>query len=172
MFFILSQKTLVFTYLQTFFHRLRISLTQQRITVFHIISSTCALIVFIKPTHLIGSAAFKSSLTPASEEISLNSDGTVEFEKDWAKVKRVESLLIQKINALFDMDDATELFATRNPFSSVGGKFFIENVLEVLGRVVGQAVEEEAKLAHARTEKYLNDIEGENTDDRYAPDKS
>ena len=113
-----------------------------------------------------------SSITKPLEEISLNSDGTVEFEKDWAKVKRVESLLIQKINALFDMDDATELFATRNPFSSVGGKFFIENVLEVLGRVVGQAVEEEAKLAHARTEKYLNDIEGENTDDRYAPDKS
>lgn len=110
-----------------------------------------------------------SSITKPLEDISLNADGTVEFDRDWAKVKKVEGLLIQKINALFDMDDANDLFATRNPFSSVNGRFFVENVLEVLGNVINRAVEEEAKLARARTEKYTNDLEGENANDRYAP---
>lgn len=107
-----------------------------------------------------------SSITKPLADISLNADGTVEFDKDWAKMKKVEGQLIQKINALFDMDDANELFATRNPFSSVGGKFFVERVLETLGQVVGQAVEEEAKLSAARTAKYLDDLNEEENDDR------
>jgi hypothetical protein len=102
-------------------------------------------------------ADFDSIVKPL-QDIDLKGDGTVSFDKDWAALKRAESMLIKKINALFDMEEAEDLFATRNPFSSVGGKFFIENVLDVLGQAIVQAIEEEAKLSQKRVNKHLKDL--------------
>lgn len=93
--------------------------------------------------------------------ISINNDGTNTFDKDWAALKKVEGALKQKINRLLDTDEADEIFASRNPFSSVGGRFFVEVVLEAIGKAVTDAAEEEAKLSKQRTEKFLSDIEHE-----------
>lgn len=93
--------------------------------------------------------------------LSLNSDGTAAFDQDWQVLKQVEGRLKDKFNELFDMDEADEIFATRNPFSSVGGRFFCLNVLNALQTVVTTAVEEEAKLSQQRMAKYLADIESE-----------
>ena len=65
----------------------------------------------------------------------------------------------QKINELFDFDEADAIFARRNPFSSVGGEFFCLKVLTALGGVITEAIEEEAELSRKRMDKYLHDIE-------------
>lgn len=93
------------------------------------------------------------------QNLSLNNDGTTTFDKDWQTLKQVENSLITKINELFDMKDAGKIFATRNPFSSIGGQFYCLHVLQALETVVNDAIEEEAKLSKQRMSKYLSDIE-------------
>lgn len=95
------------------------------------------------------------------EDLDIKNDGTATFEKDWEVLKKVELELKRKIDELFDMEEADEIFAKRNPFSSVGGHFFAEVVLNALGEVISQAIDEEAKLSKQRTDKYLSDLEPE-----------
>lgn len=95
-------------------------------------------------------------ITKPLSRLNLKNDGTASFDKDWAALKKVEGILKQKLNDLFDMDEADDIFATRNPFSSIGGEFFIEKVLKVLGDAFTQAVQEEAELSKKRVEKYMN----------------
>ena len=80
------------------------------------------------------------------------------FEKDWKILKSVETTLVQRINNLFDIDNAAEIFAKRNPFSSVGGEFFCAKVLHALEDLVVRAINEEAQLSNERTAKYLSDL--------------
>ena len=54
------------------------------------------------------------------KSLDIKNDGTALFEKDWKILKSVEITLVQRINNLFDIDNAAEIFAKRNPFSSVG----------------------------------------------------
>lgn len=91
------------------------------------------------------------------KNLSIKSDGTAEFEDEWAVVKQVEGVLKEKINMLFDMQEADEIFATRSPFSSVGGVFFCEKVIAALGDIVMDAVADEGKKSAKRMEKYLDD---------------
>lgn len=105
-------------------------------------------------------ADFDSIVKPLVN-IGLEGDGTASFDKDWATLKKVEGALKQKINELFDMDEADEIFAKRNPFSSIGGQFFVEKVLDTLGVVIARAVEEEARLSQKRTAKYLKDTKAQ-----------
>lgn len=93
------------------------------------------------------------------KHITIKNDGTAEFEKDWAVVKQVEATLKDKINDLFDMEDADAIFAKRHPFSSVGGQFFCFHVLAALGAVIEQAISEEAALSEARMAKYMEDLD-------------
>lgn len=93
------------------------------------------------------------------EHLNIKADGTADFDKDWAVLKDVEKELKRRINALFDMEEADDIFAKRNPFSSVGGKFFCESVIEVIGNIITDTVEEELELTTKRTEKYLRDIQ-------------
>ena len=109
-------------------------------------------------------ADFDNIVKPLSA-IGLEGDGTASFDQDWETLKGVEGELKRKINDLFDMDGADELFAKRNPFSSIGGEFFVEKVLTVLGAAIAQAVEDEAKLSQKRVAKYLKDT-GVTKDDR------
>ena len=91
--------------------------------------------------------------------LSLSNDGTVEFEQDWQTLKMVENTLKDRINELFDMDEADAIFAKRNPFSSINGTFYCVQVLNALQQMVAEAVEEEAKKSEQRMSKYLDDIE-------------
>ena len=101
---------------------------------------------------------FEDVVKPLAD-LSIRNDGTAEFEQDWQVLKIVENNLKQKINELFDIDEADEIFAKRNPFSSVGGEFFCLKVLTALGSVITEAIEEEAALSHKRMDKYLRDVE-------------
>lgn len=105
------------------------------------------------------------SITQPLKELSLNANGTSSLDEDMAKLKVIEDVIIQKIDALLDTNgEAATIFAQRNPFSSVGGQFFVEKVLEVLGGVIAQGVEEEAKKASKRMAPYLSDIQPENAE--------
>ena len=114
---------------------------------------------------------FKEIVEPL-KNVGINNDGTVRFEHEWKIMKQVEGELKKRINALFDMEEADQIFATRNPFSSVRGKFFCETVIEAIGSIIADAVEEEMQLSKERTDKYLKDIDAStqrvNDDDRTA----
>lgn len=58
---------------------------------------------------------FDSIIKPLSD-MDIKNDGTSEFDDNWEKLQQVETVVKQRINALFDMDDADALFATRHPF--------------------------------------------------------
>ena len=58
-------------------------------------------------------------------ELSIRNDGTAEFEEDWKVLKEVEANLKQKINELFDMHEADEIFAKRNPFRLSAANFSV-----------------------------------------------
>ena len=95
------------------------------------------------------------------ESLDIKSDGTAAYDEARPIIKQVEDELKKRINALFDMEEADEIFAKRNPFSSVGGEFFCTRVLEALGDVIVQAVKEEAALSEKRMAKYLDSPEGD-----------
>lgn len=99
------------------------------------------------------------SIVQPLKALSINADGTSTLEEDMQQLKAVENIIKRKIDVLLDADgEAEAIFATRNPFSSVGGQFFVERVLEVLGNVIAQGVQDEAKKAKERMAKYLTDI--------------
>ena len=100
-----------------------------------------------------------ASMVEPLKNINVKNDGTVTFEEEWAVMKSVEAELKRRINVVFDMDEADDIFAKRNPFSSVNGKFFCENVIEAIGGLIADTVEAEVKLSKQRVDKYLSDIQ-------------
>jgi len=100
----------------------------------------------------------ESILAPL-KNISINNDGTAKFEKDWQTMKEVEAELKHRLNIFFDMDEADQIFATRYPFSSVGGTFFCINVIKGIGEVMAEAVSDEMELSRQRTSEYLDDLD-------------
>lgn len=100
-----------------------------------------------------------ASVVEPLKELDIQSDGTAAFEKDWETLKAVETELKARINALFDMEEADDIFAKRNAFSSVGGQFFCERVLNALGDVIAEAIAEEANASKKRMAKYLADVQ-------------
>lgn len=100
-----------------------------------------------------------SDIVAPLKALDIKNDGTATFEADWGVLKSVEAELKRRINALFDMDEADDIFAKRNPFSSVGGKFFCESVIETIGGIIVKAVEDEMAQSKSRTDKYLSDLQ-------------
>ena len=93
--------------------------------------------------------------------ININADGTASFETEWAIIKQVEADLMKRLSTLFDTNEISSIFKHRHMFSSVGGEFFVEKVLAVLGAEIGEAIKEEVKLSNQRMSKYLNDVQPE-----------
>ena len=90
--------------------------------------------------------------------INLKSDGTSSFEEEWKVIKGVEKELVDKLNKMFDTNDIDRLFASRNAFSTIGGVFYVEKVIDMLGKVIADALEQEAKETQKRVEKYTKDF--------------
>mgnify|MGYP007069861085 CR=1 FL=1 len=90
------------------------------------------------------------------ENVGITNNGEAAVDDGWQIIKQVEGEIIQRFNDLLDTDDAAEIFAKRNAFSSVGGKFFCEVVLDALGDIIVEAVDEERKKSDERMKKYLS----------------
>lgn len=95
------------------------------------------------------------SIVEPLKDLNIENDGTTSFEEGWAVLKQVENELKKRINEVFDIEQADEIFAKRNPFSSVGGEFFATRVINVLGDIIIQAMNEEAELSEQRMAKYM-----------------
>ena len=121
--------------------------------------------VYFRPSDLSIIDRYKkvqSSLQEITEpllNVDINADGTAAFETGWDALKQAEDKLIDKLDWLFDMEDARSIFATRNPFSSVGGRFFCAAVLDALGQLIEQEVNKEVKASQERMAEYLPEIE-------------
>lgn len=97
------------------------------------------------------------------EDLSIKNDGTAAADAEWEVIKQVEEKLYEMLDYLFDMDEAADIFAKRNPFSSVNGRFFCELVIEAIGGIIEKAITKEAEKTQRRTDKYLNDLKGAQT---------
>lgn len=101
--------------------------------------------------------AMKNSFTEIIrplQEISINADGTAAEDAGITVLRKADRAFKEMLNRLLDADDADEIFRTRNPFASVGGRFFAENVLDAVGQLITQAFEEESKASAERMSKY------------------
>ena len=105
-------------------------------------------------------AEYEEIIKPLAD-IHVNDDGESGIEAEWEVIKGVEAKLIEKIDYVFGMKDAKKLFASRNAFSGIGGSFYIEKVLAMLGNVVAQTIDEEGEKTRKRLEKYTQDIKKE-----------
>ena len=103
-----------------------------------------------------------SILEPLSR-IDINPDGTNDGKdaEAWAILKKAEGIAKEQLNILLDMNEADKIFKTRHPFSSVGGKFFLTQVIEALGKAINAAIEEEAALMQKNIAQYTDDLENE-----------
>ena len=101
---------------------------------------------------------FDKIVAPLSD-IELKNDGTTSFDEDWKKIKGVEKELINRINAVFDMQDGANLFTNRNAFSTINGHFYAENVIKALGDLVSQEIEKETEITKDRIDKYTKDVQ-------------
>ena len=99
---------------------------------------------------------FDSIVEPLSK-IDVNADGTAVFEAELATLKEAENEIKQRFNMLFDIEEADEIFAQRSPFSSIGGRFFCEIVLEALSQIIEEAIKEETEKTEKRVAKYLSE---------------
>lgn len=100
---------------------------------------------------------FDKIVEPISK-VNMKSDGTSSFEEDWEIIKSVEKELVDRLNVMFDTQDMAKLFETRNAFSTIGGTFYVEKVIEMLGNVVSEAIAEETVQTQKRISKYTKDI--------------
>lgn len=100
----------------------------------------------------------KSFIDPV-KQLPIRSDGTAALKEDWQELKKIEDALKDRINELFDMDEADAIFAKRNPFSSINGTFYCVQVLTALQTLITDAVAEETAKSEERMSKYLDDIE-------------
>lgn len=88
-------------------------------------------------------------------ELDIKADGTATDEESIAALRKAEQAFREALSKLIDSRDIDQIFNTRNPFSSVGGRFFCENVIEMLDGIIGGVLAEEAEASRKRTEKYI-----------------
>lgn len=99
---------------------------------------------------------FASIVKPLSE-MDINADGTASDDAAMNAIHEADMNLRKALEKLLDSDDAADVFKARNPFSSVGGKFFAEIVLDAIGNIVGEVIAEEAEASMKRTAKYIEE---------------
>ena len=89
--------------------------------------------------------------------LDINADGTAADDAAMDALHAADVALRDTLARLLDSDDAAEIFRERNPFSSVGGRFFCEIVLDAIGGIVDEVMTEEAEAARKRTAKYIEE---------------
>ena len=97
---------------------------------------------------------FHKIVSPLAE-ISITATGEAADNEGLEALNKADQNFREILNKLLDSDDAAGIFEKRNPFSSVGGKFFCEVVLEALGQIIREVAAEEAAASEKRVAKYL-----------------
>ena len=92
------------------------------------------------------------------EDIDIGADGNAEDENDMKAIAALDEAgkkLFDVINKLFQAEMADKLFGKMHPFSPVGGRFYFERVLEVIGKAIDSEFGAEAKTMSSRAQQYL-----------------
>lgn len=112
--------------------------------------------------NLIGQ--FDDILKPL-ESANLNNAGEAADPDDDATSKAIE-VATKKLNTLldelFDGNFSDAFFGKINPFSPVGGRFYCEAAIEMVGKYIEQEFGAEAVKMNDHISKYTNRYEGKN----------
>lgn len=100
--------------------------------------------------------SFNEIVQPLAD-IDIKADGTAKDDAGIEAIRKADAALRGKLQELLDSDDIGEVFKSRNPFSSVGGRFFCEVVIDALGGIIGAVMAEEAEASRKRTAKYIEE---------------
>lgn len=96
-----------------------------------------------------------SEIVQPLADIDIKADGTAGDDAGIEAIRKADAAFRAKLQELLDSDDVGEVFQSRNPFSSVGGRFFCEVVLDALGGIISDVMAEEAEASRKRTAKYI-----------------
>ena len=81
-----------------------------------------------------------------------------EQDKAFEAVKELEEEVISQIDYMLNSDTRESFFSCVRPFASVGGKFYVENVLDVVRLIIEDHYREEMRLQKKRSEKYMKGL--------------
>lgn len=94
------------------------------------------------------------------EEVAAYLDGlSVELEKEDAEkaFEKATEEIKEKFDYLFKADVSKSFFAVMNPFTPLAsGEFFIENVIDAIGKVVQEVFKVRTRKVNARVNKYTD----------------
>ena len=99
-------------------------------------------------------AKFSEIIAPLAE-LDISAAGEAADDAGVEALGKADANFRETLNELLDSDDAADIFKERNPFSSVGGQFFCEIVLNALGEIIKEVTAEEAAKAEKRIAKYI-----------------
>ena len=97
---------------------------------------------------------FHKIIAPLAE-LNITAEGEAADDAGLEALAKADANFRKTLNKLLDSDDAADVFKQRNPFSSVGGRFFCEVVLEALGTIIRDVAAEEAAASEKRIAKYI-----------------
>lgn len=85
-------------------------------------------------------------------DIDFSSEETAKIAKE---MRKVDEIIYEKVNYLVGADIAEQLFAIMGPFSPLdSGVFFIEHILEVIGKIISQETGVRVKKMNKRIQKH------------------
>lgn len=83
-----------------------------------------------------------------------SSDEDASFEL----VRKLEEEVISQIDYMLNSDTRSSFFSTVKPFASVGGKFYVEHVLDVVRLIIEEHYRQEMKNQKKRSEMYMKGL--------------
>ena len=101
------------------------------------------------------SERFSSVIEPLTNA-NIEPDGKGSDEESMKLLDEAEERLFDLVDYLFDGNMAEAFFGKMHAFSIIDGKFYAENVLNVVGDFIARKFDSEIKKVSARVEKYTH----------------
>jgi hypothetical protein len=89
-------------------------------------------------------------------DANITPEGEGADEESVKILNEVENNLFELVDYLFDANMAEAFFGKMHPFSPVDGKFYCENVLNVVGDFIARKFDSEINKISARVDKYTH----------------
>lgn len=116
---------------------------------------------YLNPTDL-GIYERYQKMTEEIEKIMepLENSGEIENMGQFAEAtEAIKGRVFDALDKLFGYEGAAaRLFGTRHPLTPVGGEFYLQRVLELVGREINAAFETEAEAFSANVKKYIEAV--------------
>lgn len=91
-------------------------------------------------------------------DININTEDPEEITKE---LKKVDEIIYEKVDYLVDADVADTLFSIMGPYSLMSsGQFYIEYIMEVIGKIISQETGVRVKKMTKRIQKHTNKYHG------------